>query len=330
MSKRQMQKMLRLMASGEPVELTSPMASVKKLARLAFVAQQFGYEYIDVRQSGGRNSALIMLIVPDPSPQARARAAQNWAQYPNAADGVSVPPLVPDAFELLKARINFDLTGKNAEKRMGYGGHRRHHRLCGPRVRLGADAAALVVAACPLAGRSSWRSSASASSSPASATPSSRPGSRPPGSCRCTDETGRVRYLPPGAQMPGQIPGQQNPFAAGPYGNQRPGRPRSGYGAAGPRPAGARPVRRPGSGPVRQPARPGPAAPTALPRPRRPVRRPAAATAALRPAPAAVRATAAAATAAAARPAAALPPAEPHWQPPQPPQPDAPWADAPI
>ncbi len=121
MSKRQTQKMLQLMASGEPVELTSPMASVKKLARLAFVAQQFGYEYADVRQGGGNNSQLKMLIVPAPSPQAQARAAQNWAQYPNAHDGVSVPPLVPDAFELLKARINFDLTGKSAEKRMGYG-----------------------------------------------------------------------------------------------------------------------------------------------------------------------------------------------------------------
>ncbi|MGW5043009.1 hypothetical protein ACWEQK_33185 [Streptomyces parvulus] len=121
MSKRQTQKMLRLMASGEPVQLTSPMASVKKLARLAFVAQQFGYEYADVRQGGGTNGSLTMLLVPDPSPQARARAAQNWAQYPNAGDGASVPPLVPDAFELLKARINFDLTGKSAEKRMGYG-----------------------------------------------------------------------------------------------------------------------------------------------------------------------------------------------------------------
>jgi len=57
MSKRQVQKMLRLMASGEAVELTSPMASVKKLARLAFIAQQFGYEYADVRQGGGRNTS---------------------------------------------------------------------------------------------------------------------------------------------------------------------------------------------------------------------------------------------------------------------------------
>ncbi|MEV6664531.1 hypothetical protein [Streptomyces nigra] len=117
MSKRQVQKMLRLIASGQPVELTSPMASVKKLAHLAFIAQQFGYEYLDVKQ-GGRNNALVMLIAPDPSPQARARAAQNWAQYPDAGDGVSVPPLVPDAHELLKARINFDLTGRHVEKRL--------------------------------------------------------------------------------------------------------------------------------------------------------------------------------------------------------------------
>lgn len=120
MGKRQVRQMFRLMATGEPVQLTSPMASVKKLARLAFLAQQFGYEYADVRQGSGRNNALTMLIVPDPAPQAQARAAQNWAQYPKAGDGVSLPPVVPDALELLKARINFDLTGKNAEKRMRY------------------------------------------------------------------------------------------------------------------------------------------------------------------------------------------------------------------
>ncbi|WP_408649218.1 hypothetical protein [Streptomyces herbicida] len=118
MSKRQVRKMLQLMASGEPVTLTNSMASVKKIARLAFIAQQFGYEYADARFTGSRNNVLKMLIVPDHTPQARARAAQNWAQYPNAADGVSLPPVVPDALELLKARIQFDLTGKNAEKRM--------------------------------------------------------------------------------------------------------------------------------------------------------------------------------------------------------------------
>ncbi|MCQ9136526.1 hypothetical protein, partial [Streptomyces hilarionis] len=120
MSKRQVRNMLRSMAGGGPVELTSQMASVRKLARLACVAQQFGYEYVDVRHGGSRNSALKMLIVPDPGPQARARAAQNWARYPNAHDGVSVPPSAPEAYELLKTRITFDLTGRSAERRMGY------------------------------------------------------------------------------------------------------------------------------------------------------------------------------------------------------------------
>ncbi|MER5833570.1 hypothetical protein ABT116_22595 [Streptomyces sp. NPDC002130] len=251
MSKRQTQKMLRLMASGEPVELTSPMASVKKLARLAFVAQQFGYEYADVRQSSGRNGALVMLLVPDPSPQARARAGQNWAQYPNAADGVSLPPLVPDAFELLKARINFDLTGKNAEKRMGYGA-------------LGVTVGCVILAF-RFGGRSDdfvaagvvWlllmavfgigllvtrkRNAKFAARLQAA------------GFIPVHDENGRLRYLPPGAQQPGQ----GNPFAGGPYGAV-PGRPGPATGAPaayGQQPPG--PYAQPAPGPYAQPA-PGP------------------------------------------------------------------------
>ncbi|MFD8352501.1 hypothetical protein ACFV1X_26625 [Streptomyces coelicoflavus] len=219
MSKRQTQKMLELMASGEPVQLTSRMSSVKKLAKLAFVAQQFGYEYADVRQSGGNNTALTMLLVPDPSPQARTRAAQNWAQYPNAGDGVSLPPLVPDAFELLKARINFDLTGKNAQKNMGYGA-------------LGGTVACVVIAF--REGGSSddfllsgiiWvvlmaalgigflvtrkRNAKFAARLQAA------------GFVPMADETGRLRYLPPG----GQLPGHGNPFGASPggYGQPAPG-----------------------------------------------------------------------------------------------------------
>ncbi|WP_030865489.1 hypothetical protein [Streptomyces violaceoruber] len=219
MSKRQTRKMLELMASGEPVQLTSRMSSVKKLAKLAFVAQQFGYEYADVRQSGGNNAALTMLLVPDPGPQARTRAAQNWAQYPNAGDGVSLPPLVPDAFELLKARINFDLTGKNAQKNMGYGA-------------LGGTVACVVIAF--REGGSSddflisgiiWlvlmaalgigflvtrkRNAKFAARLQAA------------GFVPMADETGRVRYLPPG----GQLPGHGNPFGAVPggYGQPAPG-----------------------------------------------------------------------------------------------------------
>ncbi|MEV7889484.1 hypothetical protein ACWD3I_00335 [Streptomyces sp. NPDC002817] len=230
MSKRQVQKMLRLMASGEPVELTSAMASVKKLGRLAFIAQQFGYEYADVRQSSGRNGALVMLLVPDPGPQARTRAAQNWAQYPNASDGVSVPPLVPDAFELLKARINFDLTGKNAEKRMGYGALGVTIGCVILAFRLGGGPGDFIAAAV------TWvvfmaifgigllvtrRRNAKFAARLHAA-----------GFMPVSDESGRVRYLPPGAQYPGQ---QANPFAAGqyaagPYGNAPAAPPAPGYG----------------------------------------------------------------------------------------------------
>jgi hypothetical protein len=217
MSKRQIQKMLRLMASGEPVELTSPMASVKKLARLAFVAQQFGYEYADVRQSSGRNGALTMLLLPDPGPQARARAGQNWAQYPNAADGVSLPPLVPDAFELLKARINFDLTGKHAEKRMWYGALGVTVGCAILAFRLGGEPSDFVVAGVVWLlfvaifgiglGVTRKRNAKFAALLQGA------------GFMPVNDAAGRLRYLPPGAQMPGQ----GNPFAGGPYPQQAPG-----------------------------------------------------------------------------------------------------------
>ncbi|MGX1222289.1 hypothetical protein [Streptomyces ambofaciens] len=220
MSKRQTQKMLQLMASGEAVQLTSRMSSVKKLAKLAFVAQQFGYEYADVRQSGGNNAALTMLLVPDPSPQARTRAAQNWAQYPNAGDGVSLPPLVPDAFELLKARINFDLTGKNAQKNMGYGALGGTVACVVIAFREGGSSDDFVLsgiiwlvlmAALGLGFVVTRKRNAKFAARLQAA-----------GFVPMADETGRVRYLPPG----GQLPGHGNPFggpAPGGYGQPAPG-----------------------------------------------------------------------------------------------------------
>ncbi|MEU3174327.1 MULTISPECIES: hypothetical protein [unclassified Streptomyces] len=229
MSKRQMRKMLGLMAGGEPVELTSAMASVKKLARLAFVAQQFGYEYADVRQGGGQNASLRMLIVPDPSPQARARAAQNRAQYPNAGDGVSLPPLVPDAFELLKARINFDLTGKNAEKRMGYGALGLSIGCVILAYRSGGASSDFVVAGVIWLLLMTAFGIGFVVTRRRNAKFAAR--LRAAGFTPVTDETGRVRYLPPG----GQTPGHGNPLGGNPYGgNSYGGAP---YGAPGAAPA---------------------------------------------------------------------------------------------
>jgi hypothetical protein len=226
MSKRQVQKMFQLMASGEPVELTSAMASVKKLARLAFIAQRFGYEYADVRQSGGQNNALKMLIVPDPSPQAQQRAAQNWAQFPQAASGGALPPFVPDALELLKARINFDLTGKSAEKRMGLGALGLSIGMAIGVVRASGSAVTWVIAS--WAGLMAILGIGFVVTRKRNAKFAAR--LQAAGFAPVTDETGRVRYLPPG----GQLPGHGNPFGtpmAGPY---APGAP-----MAGPYPPGA-------------------------------------------------------------------------------------------
>ncbi|MGC0376144.1 hypothetical protein [Streptomyces sp. SAI-229] len=117
MGERRVRKMLRQMESGEPVRVVSAMGSMKKLARLASFAQQFGYEYADVRQGGGaQGKGLTMLLVPDPTPEARERAARNRARYPRAADGGELPRPAPEEFELLKARIGYDLATRYTEK----------------------------------------------------------------------------------------------------------------------------------------------------------------------------------------------------------------------
>ena len=228
MSNRQVQKMFQLMASGEAVEVTSPMASVKKLARLAFVAQQFGYEYADVRQGGGHNGALKMLIVPDPGPHARQRAAQNWAQFPQAASGGPLPPFVPDALELLKARINFDLTGKSAEKRMLYGALGGTVGCVVLALRTGGDGVAFAGSAVVWVLLVGVLGIGFAVTRKRNAKFAAR--LRAAGFTPVTDETGRVRYLPRGAQAPGHanpLPGHANPFGGagmpgtgGPYAPQ--------------------------------------------------------------------------------------------------------------
>ncbi|MER5402950.1 hypothetical protein [Streptomyces sp. NPDC002599] len=211
MSSRHVQKMLRQMASGQPVQVTSAMASMKKLARLAFIAQQFGYEYADVRQGGGpQGNGLVMLIVPDLSPQARARAEQNRAQYPNASGGGALPALVPDEVELLKARIAFDLAARYTEKQltviMGVGFSTLAVCLG---LQLGADTTAVVVAGIAwavlmafvpvgLVVNRRYRAKYVARLQAAGFTP-------------VTEQSGRLRYVPRG----GQLPGHGNPFAGG-------------------------------------------------------------------------------------------------------------------
>ncbi|MFG2571051.1 hypothetical protein [Streptomyces sp. NPDC048481] len=247
MSKRQVRSMLRAVAGGGPVELTSAMASVRKLARLACVAQEFGYEYVDVRHGGSGNSALKMLIVPDPGPQARARAAQNWARYPNAHDGVSVPPPAPDAFALLKTRITFDLTGRSAERRMGYGvlGGTAGCAILG--MRLGGTGDDFVVsfvvwvvllAVCGIGFVVNRRRHAKAAAR-----------LRAAGFVAVTDADGQARYLTPAmAASQGQNP----------YGTGLPSQTPAPHVPGGPPGPYAQPASYPQPGPYAQPPQPGP------------------------------------------------------------------------
>ncbi|MET9966022.1 hypothetical protein ABZZ80_08950 [Streptomyces sp. NPDC006356] len=203
--------MLRRMVSGEPVQVTSAMASMKKLARLAFIAQQFGYEYADVRQGGGpQGNGFVMLIVPDPSPRARARAAQNRSRYPRAAEGGALPPLRPGALDLLKARISFDLATRYTEKQLIVITSVGVTALAvGLGFKLGADTTAAVVvgvvwvalmALVPLGLVVNRRYRAKYAALLQAA-----------GFTQVTDQSGRLRYVPPG----GQLAGHGNPFAGG-------------------------------------------------------------------------------------------------------------------
>ncbi|MEU9437167.1 hypothetical protein [Streptomyces sp. NPDC048252] len=187
------------------------MASMKKLARLAFIARQFGYEYADIRQGGGsQGKGLVMLIVPDPSPQARARAEQSWAQFPQASEGFALPLLVPDEVELLKARIMFDLSTRHTEKqRLVIAGIGFSALSVGLGFKLGADTTAVIISGIVWAAfmalvpvsvvvNRRYKAKSIARFQAAGLTP-------------VTDHSGRLRYVPPG----GQLPGHGNPFAGG-------------------------------------------------------------------------------------------------------------------
>ncbi|MEU9327501.1 hypothetical protein AB0D91_27425 [Streptomyces canus] len=208
MSKRQVRKMLREMASGEPLRLTVSAWSWKRLARLAFIAEQFGYEYADLHMTSDNKFALF--IVPDPSPEGRQRAAQNRAQYPDADEGVALPPVAPGAIDLLKARMVVDSGSQYSDKRrtgiLIFFLTVTAAAIC---FRLRADTDAVVIVGIVWAALLAllpvllvysrrYRAKYAAQLQAAGFTP-------------VTDGSGRLRYVPPG----GQLPGHGNPFAAG-------------------------------------------------------------------------------------------------------------------
>jgi len=214
--------MLRQMATQDEATVTSRMSSVRRLARLALVAEQFGFMYGDARTSGGQNGSTRMTLHRDHSPYAQQRATANMARFPQAGNGGDLPGMQPggtlkplpeaaDHLELLKARINFDLTGKQAEKRMLAGAAGLTGAMVLGLVRSVLEDGALVFGLVSyvllmllLGAGFLWTRGRNA-----------RYAARleSAGLTQVRDETGRVRYLPPG----GRLPGHANPFGQQPW-----------------------------------------------------------------------------------------------------------------
>ncbi|MGX1476119.1 UNVERIFIED_CONTAM: hypothetical protein RKD50_004927 [Streptomyces canus] len=200
MSKRQVRKMLREMVSGEPVHLTLSGWSWKRLARLAFIAEQFGYEYVDLQMNS--DNKFVLFIAPDLSPEGRQRAAENRARYPDAGEGEALPPVVPEVIDLLKARMVVDTGSQHSDKlRTGMAIFFLTMSAATICVRLRAETAAVVIvgivwaalmALIPvlLACSRRYRAKYAAQLKAAGFTP-------------VTDGSGRLRYVPPGRQLPG-------------------------------------------------------------------------------------------------------------------------------
>ncbi|WP_199931148.1 hypothetical protein [Streptomyces sp. CB02923] len=178
---------------------------MSKLARLGALAQQFGYDYAYVKQGAGpRGDGYVMTLVPDPRPEARERATRNRARYPDAADGGALPPVAPEAVRLFKARIAYDLASRLTEKRMLWLAGVAFTLLAGAfAFRFRAHPTALVVAAVGWAvmmavlpvgvfvnRRYKERNSAML---------------RAAGFAAVTDAEGKLRYVPPGGQLPGRV-----------------------------------------------------------------------------------------------------------------------------
>lgn len=129
-SSQKVSRMMRQIASQDEVRITSR-TGIGKLPRLVLVAEQFGFMYADAREKG-ENKVTEVLLVRDPSPAAQQRAAETMARHPQAGNGGDLPGMqpgdklkpLPDAkahLELIKARINVDLTDRRAEKRIFVG-----------------------------------------------------------------------------------------------------------------------------------------------------------------------------------------------------------------
>ncbi|MGA5197838.1 hypothetical protein [Streptomyces exfoliatus] len=187
-------KLLRLLAEGEPVAF-DPGVTYGRAARLAVLAEQFGYEYADLRQSGGR---FTLFLLPDPRPQARERVAENRSRYPGASEGGPLPVPDPETLALFKARMLSDVQrGSSLKWILPYAGATLALGALEFGTEFGDDrAAVLTIAGVVWAGCGALGAALLLWNRRVKRTGAIR--LEAAGFTRMPDERGRLRYVPPG------------------------------------------------------------------------------------------------------------------------------------
>lgn len=125
-AERQISGLLRQIAGQDVLEI-EPQQRAGRVAALAHIAEQYGWEYDGAVRTGEKKQLIVVRMYRDPRPEARAREAATIAAYPQAGNGGAVPGMrsgtlkpLPEAERSvghLKDRIGFDVMAKAADKR---------------------------------------------------------------------------------------------------------------------------------------------------------------------------------------------------------------------
>lgn len=123
---RRVTALMRQIASQDVVDIVHPYARLRTLGALAYIAECYGFRYVDVRRVG-ENKTLHVYLVRDDAPRAQQRAAANAAAFPRAGGGGAVPGMhpgsltpVPEAqphVDLITALITYDSLGAVGDRK---------------------------------------------------------------------------------------------------------------------------------------------------------------------------------------------------------------------
>ncbi|MET9762663.1 hypothetical protein ABZ016_27090 [Streptomyces sp. NPDC006372] len=123
---RHISALMRQIATQDMIELVHPFSEWRTFGALAYIAECYGFRYVDVRLVGKHKIAHICLV-RDTSPQAQQRAAANTAAFPDPGPGRAVPgmylgSLTPVAqaqadVDLITTCIRYDAAGAAANRK---------------------------------------------------------------------------------------------------------------------------------------------------------------------------------------------------------------------